>query len=75
MTEIKKKKGKRMVVKTVRLTPEAHQRISAVAGLLDITISDAVILTVDKAYPKVAEAAKELEDSREEAKRTLFKDE
>lgn len=57
MSESKPKKGNRMVVKTVRLTPESHELVATLADLLNVSMSEAVEMAIKRAFPNTEDEA------------------
>lgn len=66
-----RKKDKRVVVKLVRLTPEAHEKISSLSQIMGTTISDALIRAVDTAFPNLEAVKVDVENRKAEAIRRL----
>lgn len=57
--QTRKKKGREMLSRNVRLTPEAHRVLSMLAAALDTSISEAVLTAVKDHYPQIVAAVQE----------------
>lgn len=57
MSDKRKKKGREMMTRNVRLTSEAHRLLSTLAAAMDTSISETIVTAIREKYPHVAEAA------------------
>lgn len=71
MSEKRKRKGREMLTRNVRLTAEAHRLLSMLSAAMDTSISETVETVIREKYPQIAKAIEETDkqsaaDSNEE---------
>ena len=56
MSERRKKKGREMLTRNVRLTSEAHRLLSTLAAAMDTSISETVETIIREKYPHIVQS-------------------